>query len=61
MDLETITRKKAETKEERAALSEKAIRQIKDRKAKATKTTGKGKGAGPAPAQKAAQKTTAKK
>lgn len=38
MDLETITKKKKETKEERSAMAEKAIRQIKDRKAKAAKS-----------------------
>ena len=55
MDIETITKKKNETKDERAALADKAIRQIKERKAKAAKTTtNKGKQA--APAQKAAAK-----
>ncbi len=56
MDIETISKKKNETKEERAAQAEKAIRQIKERRQKAAKTTQKGKG-GPAPAQKAAAKT----
>ena len=55
MDIETITKKKNETKDERAALADKAIRQIKERKAKAAKaTTNKGKG--PAQAQKPAAK-----
>ena len=60
MDIETISKKKNESKEERAALAEKAIRQIRERKAKTAKAAPKGKGA-QAPAQKATQKTTTKK
>mgnify|MGYP000520613442 FL=1 len=60
MDIETISKKKNETKEERAALAEKAIRQIKERRAKVAKAAPKGKTAA-APTQKAAQKNTGKK
>lgn len=57
MDIETLTKKKNETKDERSAQAERAIRQIKDRKAKVAKaTTAKGK----APAQAQPQKTTQK-
>lgn len=55
MDIETLSKKKNETKEERAAQADKALRQIKERRAKAAKTTQKPKGG--APAQKAAAKT----
>lgn len=59
MDIETIAKKKAETKDERAAQAERAIRQIKDRKAKVAKAANtKGKAQQPqAQAQKAAAKT----
>ena len=60
MDIETISKKKNESKDERAALADKAIRQIKERRAKVTKNAPKGKAA-PAPAQKAAAKNTGKK
>lgn len=56
MDIETLSKKKNETKEERAAQADKALRQIKERRAKAAKTTTQ-KGKGSAPAQKAAAKT----
>ena len=60
MDIETISKKQKETKEERAAMAEKAIRQIRDRKQKTTKAAPKGKGA-PAPTQQKAAAKTGKK
>lgn len=59
MDLETISKKKNETKDERAALAQKALHQIRERKVKAAKAAPKGK-TNQAPAQKAT-KTAGKK
>ncbi len=61
MDIETISKKKNETKEERAALAQKAILQIRERKVKAAKTAPKGGKGAQAPAQKATNKAAGKR